>query len=317
MNFQKIKDFIYNNIVYFAIYNVFFTLVIFLLFYADVDYKTMEIMQYFRIDFLRLSYFDTRLFELSRFGGSPPGFSEVFLPLFYVILLAAILLYFLSKKIEQRLLQFCISIMFLSNLIMLVGFSIVLGYLFVMMNETRFPRELGTTSYIISAIFQLLKLSFTVAVTGIYLRECKKRLEFERLPEETPDFVFLKDGKYQITLKRPSKGTRFLHYIVDSILIILIFSPILILFLRGLAREIEAAVGEELGLYLVLLVVGILYYLIYEGIFRMTPAKYLTSSAVTGYTSEKVNGIQILSRTFCRKIPFEAFSFFRRVASNC
>lgn len=311
MNLQNIKNFIYNNIVYFALYNVLFTLVLLLFLYAGSAYETFDLLQYFKFDFLQLSYFKTRLFEIDRFNMASNilGLSEVFLPVFYIILTAAIILYFTSKKAEQRLLQFCTSIMFLSNLILLIVFFIALIGVYVKFGGDGFSDSIPL-SYALSAFFQILKMLFTVVVCGIYLTESKKRMQFELLPEETPDVVFLKDGKYEIKFKRATKGTRFLHYIVDSILIVLIFSPILMVFMRGFARDIERAVGEELGLYLVLLIIGILYYLIFEGLFRMTPAKYLTSCAVTGYESVKVNGAQILGRAFCRKIPFEAFSFF-------
>ncbi len=309
MNLQKIKDFIYNNIVYFAIYNTLFTIGLFVYsFFGNITFESIKILEYFKVDFLQLSYFKTDLFEISSSFNtitSILGFTEIFVPLFYVILIIGIVLYFVSKKREQRLLQFCMSIMFISNFITIVILLVVIIGVLINLGASKLLGD-----YFFTIFFQFFKLLFTIVVCFVYLRVSKKRVAFETLPDDMTDMVYLKDGKREIKFVRVKRGTRFVHYIIDAILMVLIFSPILMTFLRKFVIGIQYKIGEELTIYLVALVSGLLYYGIFEGFFRTTPAKYITDSAVAGYVSEKVNGSQILGRTFSRKIPFEAFSFF-------
>ena len=314
MNFQKIKDFVYQNIVYFALYNVLvLTVLILVVNFSDFStgFGALQTVDYFMFDYTKLSYFGTRLFTVDiDFLSNFSLFREIFIPVFYLMIIVAIVLYFISKKTEQRLLQFCMSIVFISNAIMaiLLIFSII--GLFSTLGNRSIPADISISGIFLSLFFMFFKIGFTVSVCFIYLRESKKRFVLKALPEEQPEVLFLKDGKVEIPYQRATRGTRFLNVFIDAVIIILVFSPILMRELKIFSRYIEDAMGENLGLYVVSLVTGILYYTIFEGFFRMTPAKFLTSTIVTGFSSAKTNFGQIIGRSFCRKIPFEAFSFF-------
>jgi len=54
----------------------------------------------------------------------------------------------------------------------------------------------------------------------------------------------------------------------------------------------------------------LLYYIILEGIFNTTAGKCATGTTITNANGERPSFGQIAGRTFCRLIPFEAFSFF-------
>jgi len=54
----------------------------------------------------------------------------------------------------------------------------------------------------------------------------------------------------------------------------------------------------------------LLYYIILEGIFNTTAGKCATGTTITNADGAKPGFAQIVGRTFCRLIPFEAFSFF-------
>ncbi|PTX61636.1 RDD family protein [Kordia periserrulae] len=314
MNFQKIKDFVYQNIVYFAMYNVLILLVLFIIVnFSDFStgFGAITTVDYFMFDYTKLSYFGTKLFRtdidlLSSFS----LFREIFIPVFYLMIIVAIVLYFISKKTEQRLLQFCMSIMFISNAIMALLLIFAIIGLFSTLGNRPLSEEISISGIFLTFFFTLFKILVTVSVCFIYLRESKKRVVLRTLPEEQLEVLFLKEGKVEIPYQRATRGTRFLNVFIDSVIIVLVFSPILMRELRIFSRYIEDVMGENLGLYVVSLVTGILYYTIFEGCFRMTPAKFLTSTIVTGYTSLKTNFGQIIGRSFCRKIPFEAFSFF-------
>lgn len=51
------------------------------------------------------------------------------------------------------------------------------------------------------------------------------------------------------------------------------------------------------------------YYLVLEGIFNISAGKCATSTCILNENGERPTFTQVLGRTFCRLIPFEAFSF--------
>ena len=53
----------------------------------------------------------------------------------------------------------------------------------------------------------------------------------------------------------------------------------------------------------------ILYYMITEGLSGRSLGKLITKTKVINMENEKPSFINILGRTMCRFIPFEAFSF--------
>jgi uncharacterized RDD family membrane protein YckC len=56
-------------------------------------------------------------------------------------------------------------------------------------------------------------------------------------------------------------------------------------------------------------VVFFCYYVVFEGIWSRTPGKWVLGTVVTNEAGTKPSMKQVLGRTACRFIPFEAFSF--------
>jgi uncharacterized RDD family membrane protein YckC len=52
------------------------------------------------------------------------------------------------------------------------------------------------------------------------------------------------------------------------------------------------------------------YYCFFEGIWARTPGKLVLGTVVVGQQGDKPGFGQVVGRTLCRFIPFEAFSFF-------
>jgi uncharacterized RDD family membrane protein YckC len=52
------------------------------------------------------------------------------------------------------------------------------------------------------------------------------------------------------------------------------------------------------------------YYVLFEGIWSRTPGKWVFGTVVTNEAGGKPSFKQVLGRSACRFIPFEAFSFF-------
>jgi len=112
-----------------------------------------------------------------------------------------------------------------------------------------------------------------------------------------------------------SKNQRFANYVIDYIMQLIILVGIVMvitmisLFLGNeqLVARIEAMNRFEeyaLGALIVLI-----YYNIFEIFFSRTIGKFVTKTIVVNELGEKPTVNEILVRTVCRIIPFDAFSF--------
>lgn len=96
-----------------------------------------------------------------------------------------------------------------------------------------------------------------------------------------------------------SIGTRFLNFFLDRI-----FSIVFI----GIIAVIGSGINDTLGGILVL-VAFLGYYLLFEGVWQKTPAKWITKTKVVMNDGSKPDFLHILGRTLTRYIPFEPLSF--------
>jgi len=105
------------------------------------------------------------------------------------------------------------------------------------------------------------------------------------------------------------QGARFANFIIDYI----------VQFAFGLAFGFAAVeIGGEAGLAFIESVPGLLigipvllaYYFVLEATTSKTLGKLITGTKVVNEDGGKPTVGQIAGRTFCRLIPFEAFSFF-------
>ncbi len=122
--------------------------------------------------------------------------------------------------------------------------------------------------------------------------------------------IELEKAKSNITA---SGGLRFANYLIDFfgyialsflvgifIAILSVLTGIDISFLDNMGKLTE----YFLGFFLMSS-----YYLFFEGIFGQTPGKMITGTKVVTEDGEKAPFEKIMTRTLCRFIPFEAFSF--------
>lgn len=108
-------------------------------------------------------------------------------------------------------------------------------------------------------------------------------------------------------LRVASQGKRLLHLLLDYFVFYMIFAFVVGLLLGALGMEgiIEDADETVLGL-----VLAFIFFVIFEGIWQITPAKLLTKTKVVMKDGSKPTFAHILGRTASRFIPFEVFSFF-------
>lgn len=88
-----------------------------------------------------------------------------------------------------------------------------------------------------------------------------------------------------------SQNKRFLNFLLDSglIYLLIIFSPNFI--------------------FDFLILIPPAYYLLFEGLFHKTPAKFFTKTIVKKSDGKNLGFKDIFIRTLSRFIPFEAFTF--------
>ena len=113
--------------------------------------------------------------------------------------------------------------------------------------------------------------------------------------------------------KTASGGLRFANHIIDFIGYFL-FSILIGIFLGiiSLITGLDISWLENMGTiseYFFAFVIMSSYYIFFESIFNQTPGKMITKTKVVTEKGEKPTFENILTRTLCRFIPFEAFSF--------
>lgn len=111
-----------------------------------------------------------------------------------------------------------------------------------------------------------------------------------------------------------SKGTRMLHLVIDTIMMVLIFSGPMSTLLQSsifgeLFTSLVATLGPDAFATILLSFVTPVYYIFFEVIVQASPAKFLTETRVLTINGKPIDFPTAIARTLCRWIPFDAFSF--------
>jgi uncharacterized RDD family membrane protein YckC len=119
-------------------------------------------------------------------------------------------------------------------------------------------------------------------------------------------------------LQLASRGQRFANWLVDYIAIQIVSFVVGIVYgvLFLTTQGPNAADSPAFNFVGLLLGIGVTlgYYLILEAAAGQTLGKIVTGTRVVSMDGSRPSFGQILGRTFCRLIPFEAFSFFAQDA---
>jgi uncharacterized RDD family membrane protein YckC len=115
-----------------------------------------------------------------------------------------------------------------------------------------------------------------------------------------------------------SNGDRFINCILDFIFIlaaIFVFTLLIIIIgnifhwdMYRIWKEIASHIGIP-GVYFCF---AMFYYLLFEGLFGRSIAKFITGSIVVNENGKKPSFGFICIRTLCRLIPFDALSFLSK-----
>jgi len=115
---------------------------------------------------------------------------------------------------------------------------------------------------------------------------------------------------------KATKWTRFVNYLIDLVLvyIFILIIAVIVALVATVAGADEVVIWMEdigdLEANLILLVIYLLYYGIFEAISGRSFGKLITGSRVVmADNGAKPDASTILKRSLCRLIPFEQFSF--------
>jgi uncharacterized RDD family membrane protein YckC len=125
--------------------------------------------------------------------------------------------------------------------------------------------------------------------------------------EQKPKLTFVQYGEQQYGQFEPaSRWLRFANRVIDVAVILYFLYNLLQQ--RRIVPRVHFS-NEYVALLLIEAVAVIGFYLLLEGIFNTTPGKCATNTVIVNAEGNRPNFGQILGRTFCRLIPFEALSF--------
>lgn len=119
---------------------------------------------------------------------------------------------------------------------------------------------------------------------------------------------FGSSGTDSVLSKRASSGKRFANSIIDTIVFYIL------LFLVGVFSELFTPgiiVEESGGFGGIILTYGVLllYFWVMESTTGKTIGKYVTKTKVVKSDGSRPTAYNVLGRTLCRFIPFDAFSY--------
>lgn len=104
-----------------------------------------------------------------------------------------------------------------------------------------------------------------------------------------------------------NSGIRFLNFLIDSIAFIIL--TILITLIAGLFVQSTDQLSIQITSFILILGTYMGYYALMEIKFQKTIGKFITKTKVVKMDGEKPEKGEIITRTFCRLIPFDKISF--------
>ncbi|QSB25751.1 RDD family protein [Flavobacterium sp. CLA17] len=205
---------------------------------------------------------------------------------YYLSFLAGALIYYFSKYKETKLLVFNYSLVFLGSVIKIFSFI----------------------SY-----FNIDKLGiydgFYIVITLLYIF-----ISYHFLTKNLNSNTIENNQLIENNLENASNYKRFLNLFIDSFIITVIAFGFITYseknqLLTAFFSYLKTTFGDKFGIVVFFSLIKFLYYLMFESIFKNTPAKFLTACYVTDEDGNSPDFSMILKRTLLRFIPLESLSF--------
>lgn len=209
---------------------------------------------------------------------------------FYLTFLAGSLIYYFSKYKESKLLVFNYSLIFLNSIIKILVFTA-----FFDIDKLSFYGIL----YIIIVLIYLF-ISYYIITKNLNVIE-------EKVIENDNQII-------ENYLERASNYKRFLNSFIDSFIILIVAFDFISYSemnesLTTFFSYLKTSFGDKFGFIVFFFLIKFTYYLIFESVFKNTPAKFITACYVTDEEGNPPSFSIILKRTLLRFVPFESFSF--------
>ena len=128
--------------------------------------------------------------------------------------------------------------------------------------------------------------------------------EFEKIREKA---TAEKEQKEKVDSNVVGSGIRFVNFLIDFIVwlvLAFIISFVIGLFIQPTDQGMISLIG-----YILIFGTFLAYYAIMEIKFQKTIGKFVTKTKVVKMNGEKPTDGDIITRTFCRLIPFDRLSF--------
>jgi len=118
------------------------------------------------------------------------------------------------------------------------------------------------------------------------------------------------DIRAQMIHESAGGGTRFANHLLDSIILMFTYAGLamLLAFMAPDVLNIFAQNDPLIDLPLNILMI-LLYYTLFEATTGRSPAKFLTGTKVVDMDGNQPGLSTILTRSFCRLVPFDGLSF--------
>ncbi|WP_406823382.1 RDD family protein [Pedobacter sp. KACC 23697] len=223
---------------------------------------------------------------------------ETLSQIFTALFLISGVLYYVSKGKESRLVTFLFSVILIDravrtfNLLMLMFFSF------------------GTLMEHGSILLIFLSFIGNILWAYLSLRILKDFKTNKKLQAKTEAY-----GEEMVTyLTEASNWQRIFHLVVDSLILVFIFYPVIEIIARidliaSFFNLLGNTIGEKPALYLIFGIFRLIYYVFFEKLFQSSPAKFLTETRLVTNTEGAVTLKTVFVRTASRFVPFDGLSF--------
>jgi uncharacterized RDD family membrane protein YckC len=148
--------------------------------------------------------------------------------------------------------------------------------------------------YLIYVIFELITLIISILLAFLACRYLSERIKIK-----TDSFQDI----HQAIAQKPIE--RFYNYLIDILMAAFLFGSMS----SYLYKRITNGQNNDFYLLISAMLCLFTYYLLTEGLFKVTFGKIITNSTVIDDKGEIVSFDKVIGRTLCRMIPFEQFSF--------
>ena len=146
-------------------------------------------------------------------------------------------------------------------------------------------------------------------------------IDKEQLKQQLASYESRQSEQINQARKYPKPISRLIHLILDWLIINYVWVYIvaiplgIFLLLLGLNSDV---IDED---PIVQRITGVIlyfsYYLLFEGIFGKSPAKFITKTVVVSSNGSKPSFVSILLRTLCRFVPFDQISLLIGKNDRC